>query len=364
MELDMDITGLHKPISDEFPQGEDLRSGHWREEVYALKDLRNLLRNKERQALSVEDIYAGYPAWQPLFERSVFLLENVSKDLEVMAWVIESALRLDGFKGLSESLNQLEALLTLHWPNIFPKDEDGFESTLFPLTGLNGLSSEGALIMPLRMAHLFMGSPAISLLDCVKAFEVSETKDPQKKEALKQKGMLDYESVQAQVAELSYERRQGALSFIEQCVETFTRIEQFLYEHCGHESPPSSQIKGILQQAFDRASHLAALSDPLESLELPNDLIESRQENLEIASPLAAIKANHVSIRNRQDAFILIRKLIVFFKETEPHSPIAYNLERINRWGDLSLPELISELITDENARLNFKKITGVEDIN
>ncbi len=45
-------------------------------------------------------------------------------------------------------------------------------------------------------------------------------------------------------------------------------------------------------------------------------------------------------IVNRDHAFQEIRKNSEFFKkETEPHSPIAFLLERSIRWGYMSFPD-------------------------
>lgn len=359
----MDIPSLVLPISEDAPQGVDIRIGEWSSEFYLLKDLRNSLRNEERQALSIDDIYAGYSHWHKLYDGSVKLLETASKDIELIAWIIEASIRLQGFHGLASSLQLLQSVLLEYWPNLYPKDEDGFESTLFPLTGLNGVSSDGALIMPLRMAPLFASADSISLLDCIKAFEVSETKDPKKKEALKQKGLPDYEQLQAKVVNLGFANHQQAITAIQTCLQVYQEIDQFLVDQCGHDSPPSSLIKSILTEALERAIHLSGYVDSSSVSEGPHENTPSaellQQEPAE--QPTLAFNINAYQPASRDEAFMLIRKLIVFFKETEPHSPIAYNLERINRWGDLSLPELIGELITDESARANFNKITGVE---
>ena len=362
----IDISNLIHPITEDNPSGVDIRASDWSSEFYLLKDLRNSLRNEERQAFSIDDIYAGYTHWRKLQEGSIELLQKASKDIEVVAWIIEATIRLEGFKGLANALQLLQALLVDYWPNLYPKDEDGFESTLFPLTGLNGVSSEGALIMPLRMAPLFPSNDSISLLDCIKAFEVTEAKDPKKKEALKQKGLPDYEQLQSQVASLGFATHQQAVSDIQACLDTYLEIDQFLVEQCGHDSPPSSLIKSLLTEALERAIHLSGFVDTVSS----SDTIDAPPHQTENANPPVQkqhsleINLNAYQPASRDEAFMLIRKLIVFFKETEPHSPIAYNLERINRWGDLSLPELIGELITDESARANFNKITGIEVIN
>jgi type VI secretion system protein ImpA len=49
-----------------------------------------------------------------------------------------------------------------------------------------------------------------------------------------------------------------------------------------------------------------------------------------------------------------------FFKRTEPHSLVSYRLEETVRLGRMALPELLSELIPQENARVEAMKMVGV----
>ena len=63
---------------------------------------------------------------------------------------------------------------------------------------------------------------------------------------------------------------------------------------------------------------------------------------------------------NREEAHRNLLQVAKFFRETEPHSPVPYMLEQAVRWGNLSLPELLSELITDDRARQDYFKMTGI----
>ena len=55
---------------------------------------------------------------------------------------------------------------------------------------------------------------------------------------------------------------------------------------------------------------------------------------------------------SREEAFRTLEQVAQFFRRTEPHSPISYQLEQAVRWGRLPLPDLIHELIADP-ARLD-----------
>ena len=72
------------------------------------------------------------------------------------------------------------------------------------------------------------------------------------------------------------------------------------------------------------------------------------------------VSIENASISNRDEAFRTLLKVSEFFRRTEPHSPISYNLEQAVKWGRMSLPELLSELIPDERARDEFFKLAGI----
>ena len=59
--------------------------------------------------------------------------------------------------------------------------------------------------------------------------------------------------------------------------------------------------------------------------------------------------------------FRTLERVADFFRQTEPHSPLAYALNQAVRWGRMPLPDLLTELIPDEAARTSFFRITGIQ---
>ena len=63
----------------------------------------------------------------------------------------------------------------------------------------------------------------------------------------------------------------------------------------------------------------------------------------------------------RELAFRLLAELALFFRRVEPHSPISHHIEQAVRWGKMTLPELLEELIADENSRQQVFTRVGIE---
>ena len=51
-----------------------------------------------------------------------------------------------------------------------------------------------------------------------------------------------------------------------------------------------------------------------------------------------------------------------FFRKTEPHSPVSYALEQVVKWGKMSLPDLLKELIQDSSARDDMFRHVGISE--
>jgi type VI secretion system protein ImpA len=65
---------------------------------------------------------------------------------------------------------------------------------------------------------------------------------------------------------------------------------------------------------------------------------------------------------SREQAFKSILQLADYFKKTEPHSPVAYLLEKAVRWGKMPLPRLLRELIKDDPMLAELFRVMGVSE--
>jgi type VI secretion system protein ImpA len=51
-----------------------------------------------------------------------------------------------------------------------------------------------------------------------------------------------------------------------------------------------------------------------------------------------------------------------FFRRTEPHSPVAYLVERAVRWASMPLEDWLSDVIGGETALYTIKSQLGIRD--
>ncbi|SIQ95971.1 type VI secretion system protein TssA [Marinobacterium stanieri] len=369
-------SALLEPISDECIHGEDLREHpEWSVDFHALRDQRNAIRAQERKVLDLGDLYALAADWQPIKQQCLELLQTRTKDVEILAWLIEASVRIDGFAGLAESLELAETMLERFWGGLHPlPDDEGISATLFPLTGLNGDNGEGTLIMPVRMAPVLTTheGEAVSTWDYIKSCELAQIQDETRRKRKIEDGTKTVEQWQQLILGRDRDSLRASAHAIDACRKRFSAIDQFLYERCGHDAPPTSAIKNILSLAWEALSSFAKVDESILQSSTESDSEPVTELQAEVEPPdtqttpvlqqktAAQFEPEHYVPASRDEALVMVSRLSLYFKESEPHSPLSYQMERVERWGRMELAELMEELLDDEAVRGQFFRLIGL----
>jgi type VI secretion system protein ImpA len=243
----LEFARLLEPIPGDRLTGEDLRADTSPGSPYqAVRDARLANRAAERQLLA--DATAAPPDWRPVLQRGAELLATKSKDLEVAAHVIEALVRLHGFGGLRDGFRLARELVERFWDDLYPlPDEDGLETRLAPLTGLNGVDGEGTLIRPILCVPLTAGgnSPPMACYHFQQALALEQIKDEGARAKRLQEGATPMAAVQQAVAETPRSFYALLVQDLTGCQQEFERLCQALDEKGGAHSPPAcSENKG------------------------------------------------------------------------------------------------------------------------
>ena len=361
----LDIDALIAPISDDTPAGEDLRSDASPTSVYyQLKDARSSARAEERQNAAEGETSAMPAQWQVIVETGPSVLVERSKDLEVAAWLIESLVRFHGFAGLRDGFSLVAALVRTHWEGLYPhEDEDGLETKIAPLTGLNGEGADGTLIHPIRQIPLTEPGDlgALAYWHHEQADAVARIADDDKRQARIDAGAITIDQFNATVHATSPEFYQRLMEDAEGAVAAFADLETALSDACGADGPPTAGIRGAMNDVIDMVKFIAKDRMPVEAAGEDAAGDTDRAEATATGdAPARAAGGGSDAINNREDAFRLILKAAEFFRRNEPHSPIAYTLEDLVRRGRMPLQELLLELIPDTDARRAFLTAAGI----
>jgi len=150
---------------------------------------------------------------------------------------------------------------------------------------------------------------------------------------------------------------------IEDAIEQFAALSEVMDEVTG-EPQPTSNIKQALEVSLAAVKHVAA--DKLEAAQTALDKANAEPEEELVEDAIQADseqpkKLSSDEINSRENAIKKLQEIATFFRKTEPHSPMSYTIEQVIRWSELSLPELLNELITDSDARTGYFKLSGIK---
>lgn len=358
----LDLEGLLAPLGEERPTGIDLREDPSPQSIYyRLKDARAAARAAERQA-EAEGIDPGLlPEWRTIATLAVDALAHQSKDLEIACWLVEAAVRSDGFAGLNSGLALLNGLVERYWGGLHSlQDEDGMSTFVAPLSGLNGIDGEGILIPPIRKVPLTAEGEAgpFAAYHFDRALALQQITDKATRQKRLDAGVATLEVVERTLMASPKPFLRALLIDLKGCLEELGALSLALNDKCGAAAPPTSNIRNALEGVLELVESRTRSLIPPETLTEAPAAPAAEEPAAQADQPAAPARPD--ILVNREDALRQLSKIADFFRQTEPHSPISLSLDDLVRRARLTLPELLAELLPDAAARRTLLTNAGI----
>jgi type VI secretion system protein ImpA len=359
---------LLAPIAPDAPTGSDPRQDPSIDSPYrTIKTARADARSEEAAAIwsdSASGRLSPPSSWQVVLDQGSMLLSTVSKDSEVAAWVLEALVRHHGFTGLRDGLRLCREMVQQYWDGLYPapgdEDEDDIDSRIIALASLNGFEREGALIDAIRVVPLVDGEHDVQM--GLAAFNQAATlevmDDPAEREHRIQSGAAPLEAFRAAAAATSDAFLLAGYADLTEAGEELAALDKLLNERCGTVRAPSTTfLREAISEAMRAILSLGGERPAIRALQgVEATATASKSAGPEEIAPGAASGP----ISSREEAFQRITEAADFFRRTEPHSVLAWQLDECVRWGKMSLPDLLRDLIPDASARGEFYRRVGI----
>ena len=385
---DIDLESLLAPLPGDAPTGADLREDFSPQAIYfKLRDARAEARAAERQIDADGDATAAFPAqWRQVRALALDALATKSKDLEIAAWLTEALLRTDGLPGLTAGSRVLSGLVERFWDQptsesdaedepgratagLYPMpDEDGMETRVAPITGLNGQGGDGTLVQPLRKLTLFErpDGAEMPVWQYEQSAELSAIGDPVRREQRLAAGVLPFDTVENEARSAGVSHFRALLRAVDAAVAAWQGMGSALDAAAGSDSPPTSRVLEILGGIRSAAVRYSGESEQAQDPAMP-----AGQAGAAVPGPAGAAAGGAGfsagaglaagPSASREDALRLLNEIANFFQRTEPHSPLAYTLQEAARRGRMTWPELMEELVPDYTSRAAILSSLGIK---
>lgn len=297
------------------------------------------------------------PDWRKVRELCELTLRNKSKDLQISCWYVESLTHLYALNGMRCGLEYLAKFISQYWLTCWPSQEEGHEIRYSKLIRLDTVLSDYLKEYPL------LADKEITLSKWYKAlaFEhVASLSKDEKEKLIESEGDHSVESFKKNIGKYNICKISNQLTQFADLPDKIDEIESSYFFHT-HED-----IHNIFSKTRYTISEISELLHrflPLEvtqnnSLSLHSveqESIERRKEKHDKIYTTSTMPLD--KDMSREKAIEQLEEIAIFFRTSEPCSPVPYLLERAVRWSKMSMSEWLEELLKDNDSMEQINRI-------
>lgn len=364
--FDLDI--FLAPLNGGHLIGRDLREDFSPQSLYyRLRDARAEARAAERSADSDGSDEQSPPQWRTVRELASTALATETKDLEIAAWYTEALVRSDGVSGLAAGALLIDGLVRNFWDaGVFPlPDEDGISTRVAPITGLNGQSSDGTLIQPLRKMSLCRrpSGGALYYYQFEDSTVVAGIADPARRQARLSSGSLVFDDVETWCRAAGQAHFAGLATLVAEARAAWVAMAETLDAKAGSDSPATSRVRDLLGNMADAAGRYGTPGGTpgLGVADASATASEAGSASTTLTSSGGSTGTAPAAGATREDMLRDISRIAAWFRRAEPTSPISNTLDDAVRRARMSLPQLLAELVDDRGARNAILSSLGIK---
>jgi type VI secretion system protein ImpA len=268
--------------------------------------------------------------WSGISKLAQKTLIETSKDLQVGARLVEALTKTQGFQGLGDGFELLEALIDKAWDRLMPvvDDPSDLDIRAAPFEWLDD---------PDRGARFPSTVGAVTLLDAIKDVPEMGFLDWKQSQTTQggSSGKFD-QLLAAANAETVVNRRELAA----RARETITRVEAKLAEKLKDLAPSMIHLRGALDGILGLLDQIISRKSPAAAA--PSDGASSGQ-----ATGQGTAQGGAAS---RDQAYQMMSRAADILASIEPHSPVPYLVRRAVEMGRLPFPEMILAIVREQSV--------------
>lgn len=367
---------LLAPIADENPAGESLQyAGLYDEIREARRADEQFTQGEWRRENKLAD-------WRAVVELATHALETRTKDLQVAVWLAEALVKQEGFAGLRDSLRLVRNLQERFWHELYPEIEDGdLEARANSLAWM-----DRQLALAIKEIEITNGIGDLQYnfhqYEDAKRFDIPE--DSSNLDSSELERLTALKTQAAAEGKITGEQWRAARKTTRRAfVETtyavlneswseFQALDSVMDSHFGDQTPGLGALRRALEEIREVVEKLvrekrieepdAASSTGDENSNGDATYMDAGDDGAGFAIGAGGGVAFSGAIRSRAEAFQRLAEVARFFRQTEPHSPVPYLVERAIKWGDMPLEKWLAEVVKSEDVMFGVRDTLGIRE--
>jgi type VI secretion system protein ImpA len=353
----IDVNELLAPIPGGDPAGSDASFSDQFDRIREARraDDPGLAQGEWQTELKVAD-------WREAQSLAEDILLRTSKDLQAAVWLAEASIARYGLEGARDGFDLLAGLLDQYWDGLFPRAEDGdLEERASKLAWFATYGSRALQTMVLNDDP----QAALTLAGWLDSREVDNLgrQNAEAYQAALDDGRISGETYDTRMQSTQEPVIRERIELVQAAREAFARFSAKSDERLGRDAPSLAAIDDAIKKIQQVYARVAAAKG-LGGIAAPTE------EATADGAPHAAIAAsggggvaldlNAGSLASKDAALRALGEIAGFFRRTEPHSPVAYLLDRAVYWANMPLEQFLAEIIRDEGTLSSIRERVGL----
>jgi type VI secretion system protein ImpA len=351
--MDSRLEAILEPVSAEAPCGENMSFSPEFDRI--------------QEARREDDPTIDYGEWQAALKQADWpqvvgsctdLLCKRSKDLRLSAWLTEGLVKTCGLGGLCAGMEIIAHLIDRFGADLHPQAEGGDqEQRIGSLSWF--VARMAQLVRQVPITRSKTGAYSLNEYESARLLQTQRERNPGSVTDLENKTTLEkFSNAVAKTDKTLYAEWIGD---VERSRLALGRLSAACDALFGSEGPSFGPLTESLDALHLRLESIckergvfpAAGSGEQRGAELSSAGGVEQDERPRVGGPIA----------NRAQALELLRQVAAFFRNTEPHSPVAYLADKAAYWGGMPLHAWLRSVVKDAGSLSHIEELLGLEEV-
>lgn len=349
----IDVMALLAPIPGDNPAGESQQYSGLYDEI------REARRADDTLAKGEWEHEAKVAEWPKVVDLATTALATKTKDLQIAAWLAEALACLHGFRGVRDALKIVRGLHEQYWDKLYPEiDEGNLDGRANALSAMDARLEIPLKSVPLTKSGLEFDYSFIQWEESTK-FDIPSNLENLDSDAIERFNALKAEAEGAHKTTSEAWRKakdatrrpfyEETFTVVNECWDEFQALDKVMDEKFGNQTPGLGNLKKTLDSIRTLVEKIVKEKRILE----PDPTVDGEAGSAVGDSEQGA----GGPLKGRAEALRQLAQVAEYFQRTEPHSPVAYLVQRAIKWGQMPLENWLEEVIKD-GATLGYVKET------
>ncbi|HEU0184847.1 MAG TPA: type VI secretion system protein TssA [Blastocatellia bacterium] len=368
----IDIDSLMTPVSADNPAGAELR-------YIPVDAKRGIYWHDEIREAARENLFEQTPKysdWPKVVDLTTRALATLSKDWQIAAWLAEAMVKHDRFDrlaGLRDGAKLMRGLMEQYWdvfyPSIDPEDGDGpFVGRINVISALSDSLSIAVKKIPLTNNQLGLSYSYLQWHESRK-FDVPD--DPNEYndkaadliETANREGKITSKEWRTAETSTSHGHFLDRLELIRECRAELKLFDDAMDDkfqrtdggRLRRESPGVKKLTQALDEIHDLVAGIEEKKRP------PSLSVGGGADNGNGAGTDQGFVITAGAVSSRQEALRRLEEVANYFRVAEPHSPVAFLVQRAVKWGNMDLHGWLDDVIKDQAVLGQLRETLGLQ---